>query len=262
MSDKPKLSIILPAIRRDRWVNLYNSLLGSCTKYPFELIIVGPYAPPPEFDSVVSVKYVKDFGSPTRCSNIGAMLVEGEIVTWTSDDATYFPNSIDQAIDHFESLEKHPKNVVLCKYLEGQNGVNKQPFPDWYFKINNGEAPYCNMIPREYWLFNLGFMYTSYFNELGGWDSQFQVTAIAHQDFGVRAQLDGARVHLINLQLMDCDHMPDRTGDHGPIHDTQLGEDQPRFKEVYQTDYTKRQIHIPMDNWKQADIIWKKRFGG
>ena len=67
MKNKVKLSIIMPAIRKERWDEVYKSILAS-TKCSFELIIVGPYPPTDFLSDKAGVKYIKDLGTPTTVS--------------------------------------------------------------------------------------------------------------------------------------------------------------------------------------------------
>ena len=71
------LSIITPAISPERWVDFYNSAKISCTKYSFEIIFVGPYDPPDELKNNPQIKYIKDFGPPTMCNQMGVCIATG-----------------------------------------------------------------------------------------------------------------------------------------------------------------------------------------
>ena len=69
----PELSIILPSIRPERLQKVYDSILKS-TSAEFELIIISPYPLPESLEKYKNIKYVRDFGNPTRCHNIGLLL--------------------------------------------------------------------------------------------------------------------------------------------------------------------------------------------
>ena len=79
------ISIILPGIRKENWINLYNSIKTSTTR-DFELIIVGPYEPDEWLLNQSNIIFVKDFGNPVRCQNIGIELASKKYITWASDD--------------------------------------------------------------------------------------------------------------------------------------------------------------------------------
>ena len=134
---KPYLSIILPSIRPHRLVSLYHSITAS-TSRSFELIICGPYPLPDELRDIKNIKYVKDYGSPVRASNIAASLCEGEVCTWIADDCLLFENALERCIEEFESMGDETTNVLVSKYYEGQdNSVDRSTLQnDNYFKIH------------------------------------------------------------------------------------------------------------------------------
>ena len=110
----------MPAIRKERWDEVYKSILAS-TKCSFELIIVGPYPPTDFLSDKAGVKYIKDLGTPTRANNLGALVAEGDLVCWTSDDGLFLPENLDKLIEEYESMPANLKNVVVAKYYEGIN---------------------------------------------------------------------------------------------------------------------------------------------
>jgi hypothetical protein len=258
---KPEISIIMPGIRRDRWDNVYNSIKES-TKRDFELIICGPYPLTDYLQEQKNVKYVKDWGSSVRASNIAAMLCEGSLVTWTADDATFFKDSLDKNIDILYSLGSDDKNVVLCKYNEGNNQSDVQIHmnPNYYRLINS--VPVGAPLREDWFLFNVGIMYRSFFEFLGAWDSSFEGTAMSHNDFAIRAYFHGAKTVLTDVPLFKCDHMPGASGDHGPIFECQHGHDEPLYKQKYKDSSWIMNNHRMdiLKDWKSAPIIWKKRF--
>ncbi len=159
----PEISLILPSIRTERLEKLYESLLTS-TKRSFELIICGPNPLPDSLRDLRHVKYVKDYGSPVRASNIAASLCEGKVYTWLADDCLFFENSLDQCMDEFYNMGTAQNNVLVAKYYEGQEGSQERQTlqPDTYFKLSNTPASSPH-IPVEWWLFNIAFMHADFF---------------------------------------------------------------------------------------------------
>ena len=261
MQDKPKISIILPAIRQDRWDGMYESLLSGCKKYTFELIICGPLPLTEKLQNDPRVKYAKDLGSPTRCSNIAAELAEGELVTWIADDALVIEDSIDKNIDELLSMGESDRNVVIYKYYEGKNGTDKALPPDYYYLLNSSGnfSPY---IEAHWFLFNNPGMYRSFFEELGGLDCFYEACPMAHNDLAARAQNLGAVVKITQFPVLDCDHMEGGTVDHMAIFVSQTHRDQPKYQGRYRNPNwrTDVQMRIPMDNWKLQPQIWTQRF--
>jgi hypothetical protein len=253
--DKIKVSIIMPSIRIENWIPIINSIHESCKKYTWELIICGPYYND-SIKDIPNVKFIKDYGSPVRTSQIAASLAEGELITWTADDALFFPNALDRMIDIYE---KGQSTVVVAKYLEGVNGTFKPLQPDSYFKINGSSWTESKYIPNDWWIFNIALMSLGNFNSLGGWDCEYQVTAMAHTDMAIRAQYFNYSVTMSDLPLLDCNH---NQIDHGPIENTQMNYDLPLlWKKYRENDFNQNLVpNIYLDNWKKSPKIWTPRF--
>ena len=259
---KPEVSLILPSIRTARLPKLYESILKS-TKRNFELVICGPSPLPEELKDLRNVKYIKDYGSPVRASNIAASLCEGKVYTWLADDCSFFENSLDQCLDEFYDMGAAQNNVLVAKYYEGQQGSTDRETlqPDSYFRINHSPAGSPH-IPLDWWLFNIGFMYAGFFNSLGGWDCSYEGTWASHADMAIRAQYIGANVKMAQIPLFECDHMPGGSGDHMPIFECQHHHDEPLLQTKYRDPNWTINVKpkIKLDNWKMAPAVWKRRF--
>ena len=257
---KPEISLILPGIRQPNWDRLYDSILKS-TKRTFELIICGPLPLTEKLQSLPNVKYAKDLGSPMRASNIAASLAEGRLITWIADDAVLLPDSLDANVDFLYSLGESEKNVVTIKYYEGKDGSHKPIQPDIYFRINGCHVTASSYIPSSFWIFNHVIMYRSFFDELGGWDCEYQACPMGHTDFAIRAQSSGAKVAMSNAPCLDCGWMEGDSGDHRPIFLSQTMIDEPKYQNKYRNpSWKENQSSIRIDNWKKSESIWSKRF--
>ena len=256
--NKIDISILMPAIRRENWNRVYQSILGS-TKRSFELIIVSPFPLTDELQGLVNVKYVKDFGSPVRCSNIGALLAEGKYFYPThADDGYFIKDSIDNNIKVLEDMGNDKKNIVACKYSESDGLTHPERYQDDdYYKLVNAYPVSRDIIPKDWLIFNSVFWHREYFDEFGGWDSSYGACPMSHADLAIRAQRDGAIVKLSNYPLTQNDH---GQNDHGPIEVAQLQYDAPRFRYRYSQPLDTYPIKIKHDNWKEADRVWKFRF--
>lgn len=258
----PEISIVMPAIRTERWDSFYDSLCLS-TKREFELIIVGPYSPKGKLESLKNIKYIKDFGCPTRCLNIGLLMCEGPIFFGPmADDAILRPGMLDKIVDFFLSQEENFRNIVSCRSVEGPNGTEKILQPTEYYQVNGSPVTSSPLIPNDWLIMNGAIARTSYIQYLGGWDSQlFQGAAMAVTDLAIRAQIDGAKIKLFDDVIFELDHMPGTSGDHAPIHYSQILEDEPKFKQKYTTQELDRispKIHIM--NWRNSPQVWERRF--
>jgi hypothetical protein len=253
-----KISVILPGIRRFNWLNFYNSV-GRATSHEYEVIIVSPYELPKELKNKKNIKYIQDWGCPSRCQQLGLIAAEGEYVTWGADDGFFVKEKIDKAIKVLEENKNSSKDILTCKYVEGSN-PSPEMYQDKYYKINHAAGLRSEFIPDDYWILNVGIVDTEYAKSLGGWDSQFEVTTISHMDFAVRCQRNGSQFFMMEEPIFICDHMPGTAGDHGPVHYSHIEHDEPLFREIYNNPSSVERIKIDIDNWKDREERWSRRF--
>lgn len=256
----PLLSICMTAFRKEKWYGFYQSILNATT-IDFELIIVSPHQSlPDELRQYTNIKHLQDFGPPMRCAQIAASLAEGEILNiLPADDGLYLPNSIDEGLKDFFSLEpkNYYKNVLCVQYIEGQPG-HKIRQPNEYYLLNYHAATRLNCIPNHYIGLNNGFIYRKYFRELGGWDCRYETCPLGLADLAIRIQRDGGNMALSELLLLDYDWYPADSGDHKPIFDAQTQYDEPLYHKLYDEEgYNK--IKIPIENWKKSPAVWSRR---
>ena len=255
---KPELSIIMPAIRTENWLKVYESITNS-TKRSFELIIASPFDLPNELKKYKNIKIVKDWGSPTRASQIAAMLIEGKYVFPThSDDSVFIKDSIDKNLDFLLSKGDHYKNVVVAKYSESSNYSHPERYQnDDYYKLVNAYGTNPLFVNKEWWIYNTVFLHSKYFLEIGGFDCRFQACPYSHADLAIRCQSDGADTSMSAYPIIMCDH---GQADHQPIEISQIYEDAPIFNEKYSAPIDKSILKIDLMNWKFSEPIWSKRF--
>lgn len=255
---KPEISILMPGIRPSNWDAVYESILAS-TKRTFELIIVSPYPLTSKLQELKNVKYAKDFGSPVRCSNIAACLAEGELITWTADDAMFIPGALDKNIDLLREMGDSIENVVVAKYFEGQNGTTKPLQPNEYFTLNGSDWTSSPYIPKSWWLFNVAIMHREFFEDMGGWDASYEGTFYSHADMAARTQFMSSVVKMSDFPMLDCDH---GQSDHPPVESAQVTHDKPMFLGKYRSPvWANPTTRIEMNNWKEAPSVWNRRFG-
>jgi len=250
------ISIIVPAIRKHRWEELYNSIFLS-TKRNFELILIGPYPLPPALCDKKNIIYIQDYGSPTRASQIGALAASGKFLTWAADDGVFLRGALDRAIDYLENkTNKSIKDVVINNYYEAGNIL-----PEHVLKINTAYG-HCSSqyISNDWYIFNVATMYTEYFKSIGGYDCRFEATALAHTDLAARCQRDGAIVGVINEAMLNCTQMPGTVGDHAPVHYAQLENDELLFRALYSNVNSTSRTSIDVENWQKMPPVWERRF--
>jgi len=255
-----KLSVILPSIRAYNLLNFYEKLEESIS-HSFELIIVSPYDLPPALSDCEDIKYIKDHGCPSRCQQIGLVHATGEYITWGADDGFFLKSKLTEAVDFLDANRTSHKDIVTCKYTEGDAAaMSPEMYQDIYYKINHSNGLRSQYIPDDFWILNVGVINTNYAKELGGWDTQFEVTTISHMDFAVRAQRDGARFFMLPDPIFSCAHMPGTTGDHAPVHFSHVEHDEPLFRNIYKNPASVNRINIDLNNWEQSSQIWRRRF--
>ncbi len=265
-----KLSIFIAGYRTENWMNVYNSVPSATTIQDYELVFVGPKEPPQELLDKKNVRFIQDFGNPSRCYQLGLLHSQGEYVVWTADDGMFSPTlSIDKG---FDILPKHHKGIVTFKYLEGpfEVGSYKKNLAaqmtkseivqgsDNYWKMGGhkimAKLPY---IQNHYWLLMVGLMRCDYMMEIGGFDCSYEQPGIGCHDLAVRLQNDGAEV-IMGVKLMDISNSP---SEHGPIEQAQIQNDLPLLKSMYKNPMYSNRTKIPFDNWKDCPNVWDRRFG-
>lgn len=253
-----KLSVLVPSIRPHNLKKLYDSIKEACSQ-TFEMIVVSPFELPESLKTEDNVRLIQDWGSPIRAQQLGLVNSTGEYVSWCADDGICLPGSYDKA---FELLEgKDYKTVIMGKYREG-DGNTDEMVKDHYYYLNNHSGSVCQFMPDNTLMLNCGIVSRQILFELGGWDAKtFQVCPYAYHDLAIRLQKYGCEFIIQQEEMFKCSHMPDCTGDHGPIHMAQIYFDEPMFKEIYNHPYWSKRIAIDIDNWKQAPTKWERRFG-
>ncbi len=113
------LSIIVPGIRSENWITLFEHAANyACKRYSFEMIFSGPSPLPEELRKNTKVKYIKNHGTPSRALHLGTLIAEGRFMTYLSDDGHLYNDSIDKCIDLL--LQNEPeKSIVGLRYTEG-----------------------------------------------------------------------------------------------------------------------------------------------
>jgi hypothetical protein len=201
-----------------------------------------------------NVKYIKDMGSPMRASCIGANLAEGKYFTWIADDGIVFSQTIKNAVSLLDN-DINGRLVVVTKYLEACTEVH----PDSYYRLTNAypKSPY---LPDDWWIFNTALMHTDYYDYLGGWDTIFEACPLGHADLAARAQRDGCTTVMLPEPLLDCDHMPGASGDHGPVCHAHTEHDEPLYASIYRSEGCVNRTRIDINNWKKSPTVWNRRF--
>lgn len=249
-----KISIVVPAIRKELWENFYNSIANSFHG-EWELILIGPYQPDFQKDNM---RWIEDWGCPTRCQQIGILEAKGEWICFGWDDGIFQNDSLDKYYSCLSDYKDY-KTAVSGRYTEGTQSIGYMLCDD-YYKIKTHEQAQSPYISGDSIIFNTGFVSTKLLKEIGGMDCRFETTGLACLDLSIRLQLYGVKIILGEGLLLTCSWLPGNEGDHEPVNKAFFQADMPYYNKKYKSPEFKNEIIIPLDNWKQALEKWERRF--
>jgi len=254
---KYDLSICLPAIRPDYWERLYASFEAACSRYSFELILIGPYDLPEPLKEKDNIKYIKSYATSVRCAQESVLSAEGRMMAIPCDDGIAFPDSLNQSIDLYNA--SGPKDVVVLRYRECK-GMKGKPLPMEYWYARHHPVLRSMNIPHEYKHAMQFLMSIEYYKEIGGYDCRFDHMAFAGHDLSYRIQRDGGILHLSPVEVMNADWFKGAYRDHGPIAASHEDHDLPLFREIQNSPKVGKRTKIDFDNWKDAPEVWARRW--
>lgn len=253
-----QLSIILPGIRREFWSRMYDEIGNACKNYTWELIIVGPYALPQELQEKKNVKYIKDFGTPTRAFHLGTLISEGEFITWLSDDAFVYESSIDWAMDLLMSKDRD-RDIICMRYSEGVNHSGQVP-PEGYWTAHFHADLRVPGVASHWKIAPVMMLNSEYYRYMGGLDHGFEHLNMNVHDLAFRAQRNGSQIYLSPTLIMRCDFEPERTIENSPVIAAYHENDSRVFREMYDVPNPNcRPIRIDPENWKTSQVVWHRR---
>ena len=266
------ISITFPSIRNSNLKKVCIAIDNACKKHTYEIIIASPYNQPKEINDF-DIKWIKTFASPTVAWQQTLLLTNSEFWIDGSDDALFEENILDKAIDFYKSNSLQEYDVVSLILNEGTldpETLEKLPsaethkLPDWFFHVSYN-IPFHKPCIDLSWKLSLNFLVkTEPFLKIGGYETSFEYINWALHDIILRLQSLGGEVYELKEKSLLVAHMPERTGDHGPVHDAQKGPDTDRFNQIYDNlKSVKDRAFIPLDNWKFSKFStwWDRRFG-
>lgn len=252
------ISLLMPGIRPHLWERVYDGLKSS-TKLDTEIVFVGPYDLPEPLKGKSDVQFIEDWGHSNRCAQIALMNARGDRVLLGSDDGYLLPNMIDHLYDTLDTLGERKRNhIAVGKYIEGDG---KDMDQDWYYYISS-HSDFASDVIDDSWLIGCYlFMDRNYLlEEFGGFNMLFEGSALACQELSIRIQkFSNARLALSKKQIVKCDHMPGTTGDHGPMHYSQILHDQPAFQQLLPL-LNQNHKKVDPNAWIGCEDVWSPRF--
>jgi hypothetical protein len=244
------LSVIVPSLRVHLLQDLLDSIQTSVAPYTFELIVVGPFYPPKDTEVISNIKFIKDYGCPSRCVQMGSTLVEGKLLTWTSDDCIYEPGKLAECIEYL--YKKDMRDGLVVRYSEGGN------FPDDnYWKSWTHRDQQLPGISKDYFCCPVGMFYRQFYNTIGGLDCRFEHVNMNGHDLAIRLQKNGGKMYLSPSFVMHAT-FENHLDFHRPLDRAHQQNDAPLFAQIYSQECPDR-IYIPSTTWMDAETVWTKR---
>lgn len=256
---KYDLSLCLAGIRPQFWENVFKSAADSCQRHSFELIIVSPFDLPEPLRRVQNIRHLKDYGPPTRASQLAVNLSEGRLISFPCDDGIFLSEGNDHAIELFDRINKRKDGIVM-RYREAA-GMKGETFPEeyWYARrhLNTKELHL-----DEHWKIACQPMISKdYFREIGGVDClSFECMAYATHDLCYRIQRDGGVFHLSPKDVMNADNYGETGVDHAPVFFGQKENDEKNFFSMYRSKEVKKRVKVDFHNWENSSSVWARRW--
>lgn len=247
------LTIIVPGIRTEGWLALYNSVRESIGNFKWEMIIIGPASP--DF-SADNLSYVQDYSTPARCVQIASIFAKGNFLVWASDDGVFTPSGLEYALTTLIYSGKAMENQVAIKYLEGPNfSGDEAKMPDDYYRAHHHASLRLPGIRDEYRIAPVGLCSTDLFRNIGGLDTRFEHVNMCCHDLSFRIQYAGGQVLLSPTIVLNCDKQPSPV-----VEDAYVYNDLPLFNSIYSISNALETRNVDYDNWKNTSPIWQRRF--
>ena len=253
------VSIVMPAIRTPNWDRMYDSIEKSCKKFSFELVMCGPFPLTEKLEKLENVRMIIDNGSPSRCAQIAALSAKGRLLAHLVDDAIFVEDSLDQCIVLYNAV-CGKKDVINLRYTEALNFSPNPMHPRYWYAWHHAPLMLPG-VPKDYKIACHHLIDLEYFKELGGYDCSYEYQNFNLHDLMFRVQSDGGTLYDSPNDVTNCDWHPNGIVDHKAIEDAYVANDEPLFKTMYSNpNILKERNSIPLDNWKNTDAIWSRRF--
>lgn len=84
---------------------MYDSIKLSCKKFSWQVIFISPFELPEELKKENNIRLIKIYSSVPICIQKGILEADGELIFSSVDDCTFSEDSIDIAIDLWNSKD-------------------------------------------------------------------------------------------------------------------------------------------------------------
>lgn len=254
-----KFSLVIPSVSPERWYSLAKDLELACQQHSFEIIFVGPKPLTEEMLGYPYAKAIRDFGCPSRCLQMGAVLAEGEYISWASDDCRIENGAIDSAIALFDSSLSDNDGMIMM-YSEGENHTGTQhEDPTYWFAHTHPDLRLAG-VNSDWRIAPVGMYKRATFYKHGGLDCAFETVNFNTHDLAFSIQNAGG--HLISSpgRVFRYNWSPDSSRKaYQPVF---MGfiQDQHRMRVLYSNPNYVNERNITLDNWREQPALWPKRY--
>jgi len=129
-SEEPYISVIIPAINVDNWLNVALNLHSEKIKY--EIIFIGPFKP--RFSLPKNCRYIRSFVKPPQCLEIGFLESKGNLIMQFADDCRLsVEDPLFKIFDEWKKYGCRLNKLISCQYKteEWCPGVEDYRFMPW-----------------------------------------------------------------------------------------------------------------------------------
>lgn len=257
---KYNLAVIIPGVRVENWKNIYFQIAKSVGEsYTFQLICVGPNLPPIELQDVVNFIYIRDFGAPSRCFQLGSTVANAEYMCFLSDDGIVESNALGTALDLIKT--KTAKDGLTLLYSEGPHFTGNQHLQPEYWTTRHHDSLHLPLINLD-WKIAPCFMYNlEYYRSLGGLDCRWEHINMNTHDLAFRIQRDGGIIYPSPTRVTRNDWMPwsNDPSRKTPVQKAYEQNDSPLFEKIFRGNQ-EPDIKIDYDNWKNSPAFWVRKY--
>ena len=251
------VSLVIPSIRPMNWPRLIADMALSCTQFSYEVIFVGPNV---NMDFLSkNVKLVRDFGSPSRCFQIGASIAEGDFVSFCSDDCRIAISAFDEAIRlAYDKMQRNDGMALL--YSEGADySGNQHEQPEYWIAHTHTDLRLPGVDPT--WLINPTFMYNrNFFYEMGGMDCRFEHMNMNIHDLAFAVQGQGGKILKSPSRVFQFNWTQSGvTPEYQPVFSAFVSNDRPLIQSLYSNPMYSKLRSVRFDNWRNQPEIWQRR---
>jgi hypothetical protein len=252
------LSYVFVGLNPEKWEANYVNIAQSVAPYTFEFIIVSPNFPTVPLQQQMNVKFIRDFGHPSRCLQIGSMIAVGEMFSWGSEDYRAKEHGIAECIELLRSSDK--LDVINMLYSEGPGYTGSQYLDENYWKPYTHPPLRQKHVKPEWGICMTPLLRLATFRTMGGIDCSYEHFNFNVHDLMFRIQNGGGKIIKSNGRIYAHDHVPQYVGDHMAFEECQAENDMPRFIARY-SQPTIDMGPIPYNNWMfNTENIWHRRF--